>query len=59
MLTIDGSIGEGDGQILRTLLALSLITGKPFRIEKIRAGRQMPGLLRQHLTSVQAAAEIS
>ncbi len=58
MLTIDGSIGEGGGQILRTSLALSLITGKPFRIEKIRAGRRSPGLLRQHLTSVQAAAEI-
>ncbi|MGE0884668.1 MAG: RNA 3'-terminal phosphate cyclase [Blastocatellales bacterium] len=58
MITIDGSIGEGGGQILRTSLALSLITGKPFRIEKIRAGRRNPGLLRQHLTSVKAAAEI-
>ncbi|MDX2043473.1 MAG: RNA 3'-terminal phosphate cyclase [Acidobacteriota bacterium] len=58
MLTIDGSIGEGGGQILRTSLALSLITGKPFRIEKIRAGRRTPGLLRQHLTSVKAAAEV-
>lgn len=58
MLTIDGSIGEGGGQILRTSLALSLITGKPFRIEKIRAGRRTPGLLRQHLTSVNAAAEV-
>ncbi len=58
MITIDGSIGEGGGQILRTSLALSLITGKPFRIEKIRAGRRNPGLLRQHLTSVKAAAEV-
>lgn len=58
MLTIDGSIGEGGGQILRTSLALSLITGKAFRIEKIRAGRQRPGLLRQHLTSVNAAATV-
>lgn len=58
MITIDGSIGEGGGQILRTSLALSLITGKPFRIEKIRAGRRNPGLLRQHLTSVKAAEEI-
>ncbi|MBP6824558.1 MAG: RNA 3'-terminal phosphate cyclase, partial [Acidobacteria bacterium] len=40
MITIDGSIGEGGGQILRTSLALSLITGKSFRIEKIRAGRR-------------------
>lgn len=58
MITIDGSIGEGGGQILRTSLALSLITGKSFRIEKIRAGRRTPGLLRQHLTSVNAAAQI-
>ncbi|MGH9801267.1 MAG: RNA 3'-terminal phosphate cyclase, partial [Blastocatellia bacterium] len=50
MITIDGSIGEGGGQILRSSLALSLITGKAFRIEKIRAGRRTPGLLRQHLT---------
>lgn len=58
MITIDGSYGEGGGQILRTSLALSLVTGKPFRIEKIRAGRKRPGLLRQHLTAVQAAAAI-
>jgi RNA 3'-terminal phosphate cyclase (ATP) len=59
MLTIDGSSGEGGGQILRTALALSTVTGKPFRIEKIRAGRPKPGLLRQHLTAVKAAARIS
>src|SRR4051794_25192634 len=59
MIIIDGSIGEGGGQILRTSLALSLVTGEGFRIEKIRAGRKKPGLLRQHLTAVQAAAEIS
>jgi RNA 3'-terminal phosphate cyclase (ATP) len=59
MLTIDGSYGEGGGQILRTALALSLVTGKPFRIENIRAGRRNPGLLRQHLTAVNAATEIS
>lgn len=58
-IVIDGSDGEGGGQILRTSLALSLVTGRPFRIEKIRAGRQRPGLLRQHLTAVNAAAEIS
>jgi RNA 3'-terminal phosphate cyclase (ATP) len=46
MLNIDGSLGEGGGQILRTALALSMVTGKPFRIEKIRAGRPKPGLLR-------------
>ena len=59
MLTIDGSFGEGGGQILRTALALSLVTGKPFRIDNIRAGRKNPGLLRQHLTAVNAATEIS
>jgi RNA 3'-terminal phosphate cyclase (ATP) len=55
---IDGSVGEGGGQILRSALALSMVTGKPFRIEKIRAGREKPGLLRQHLTAVNAAAAI-
>ncbi len=58
MLTIDGSYHEGGGQILRTALALSLSTRTPFRIEKIRAGRKRPGLLRQHLTAVKAAARI-
>lgn len=58
MITIDGSAGEGGGQILRTALGLSLVTGKPFTIEKIRAGRAKPGLLRQHLTAVEAAAAI-
>ncbi|HTV03110.1 MAG TPA: RNA 3'-terminal phosphate cyclase, partial [Luteitalea sp.] len=57
-LTIDGSHGEGGGQVLRTALALSLVTGRPFRIERIRAGRSRPGLLRQHLTAVQAAATV-
>ena len=58
-LAIDGSAGEGGGQILRTSLALSLVTGRPFRIESIRAGRKKPGLLRQHLTAVHAAAAVS
>jgi RNA 3'-terminal phosphate cyclase (ATP) len=58
VITIDGSFGEGGGQILRTSLSLSLVTGKAFRIEKIRAGRERPGLLRQHLTAVNAAAQI-
>lgn len=57
-LELDGSRGEGGGQILRTALSLSMITGTPFRIERIRAGRKKPGLLRQHLTAVKAAAEI-
>ena len=58
MVTIDGSYGEGGGQILRTSLALSLVTGKPFSIHNIRAGRKKPGLMRQHLTAVNAAVEI-
>jgi RNA 3'-terminal phosphate cyclase (ATP) len=58
MITIDGSHGEGGGQILRTSLSLSLITGKPFSIEKIRSKRKKPGLMRQHLTAVNAAAQI-
>lgn len=57
-LELDGSRGEGGGQILRTALSLSMITGTPFRIERIRAGRKKPGLLRQHLTAVNAAREI-
>ncbi|HEY5993274.1 MAG TPA: RNA 3'-terminal phosphate cyclase [Gallionellaceae bacterium] len=57
-ILIDGSQGEGGGQILRSALTLSMITGTPFRIERIRAGRAKPGLLRQHLTAAAAAAEI-
>ena len=59
MITIDGSQGEGGGQILRTALALSMITGKPLAIENIRAKRAKPGLMRQHLTCVTAAQTIS
>lgn len=58
LLTIDGSHGEGGGQILRTSLALSLVTGTPFRMVNIRAGRTKPGLMRQHLTALQAATQI-
>ncbi|MEX0776919.1 MAG: RNA 3'-terminal phosphate cyclase [Phycisphaeraceae bacterium] len=58
MLAIDGSFGEGGGQILRSSLAMSICTGQPFHIEKIRAGRQKPGLMRQHLTAVKAAAAV-
>lgn len=57
-LVIDGSSGEGGGQILRTSLALSLITGTPFKLVNARAGRAKPGLMRQHLTCVLAAAEV-
>src|SRR5512141_1809539 len=58
MITIDGSKGEGGGQILRTSLALSLVTGQPFRMERVRARRQKPGLLKQHLTAVEAAKTV-
>ena len=59
MLEIDGSQGEGGGQVLRTSLALSIVTGKPFRLFKIRAGRKSPGLKKQHLACVRAAKQIS
>lgn len=59
MRIIDGSQGEGGGQILRTSLALAAVTGEPFRIERIRAGRKKPGLLRQHLACVEAAVAVS
>ena len=58
MIEIDGSTGEGGGQILRTSLALSMCTGQPFALTRIRAGRAKPGLMRQHLTCVNAAAEV-
>ena len=58
MLVIDGAAGEGGGQILRTALGLSLATGTPFTIEHIRGGRREPGLLRQHLTAIEAAARV-
>ena len=58
MIEIDGSQGEGGGQILRSSLALSICTQQPFRIANIRANREKPGLMRQHLTAVNAAAEI-
>jgi RNA 3'-terminal phosphate cyclase (ATP) len=58
MITIDGSFGEGGGQILRSSLAMSLVTGKPFAIHRIRAGRKNPGLMRQHLTAVSAAKAV-
>jgi len=58
MIALDGSQGEGGGQILRSSLALSLVTGTPFRIDNIRAGRPRPGLMRQHLTAVEAAGAV-
>lgn len=58
MIVIDGSQGEGGGQVLRTALTLSLVTGQAFRMERLRARRKRPGLQRQHLVCVEAAAAI-
>lgn len=57
-LTIDGSIGEGGGQILRTALSLSMLTNTPIHLVNIRAGRKKSGLMRQHLVCVQASQKI-
>ncbi len=59
MITIDGSEGEGGGQMVRNACALSLITGEAFHFKNIRAKRSKPGLMRQHLTAVEAACRIS
>ncbi|KGF82215.1 RNA 3'-terminal-phosphate cyclase [Massilia sp. JS1662] len=58
MIELDGAVGEGGGQILRSALTLAMITGRPFRIRNIRANRAKPGLMRQHLVAVQAALQV-
>ena len=59
VLHIDGSQGEGGGQVLRTSLTLAMATGVEIVVNNIRAGRRKPGLMRQHLATVKAATEIS
>ncbi len=58
MLTLDGSHGEGGGSLVRTALALSALTGQPFRVNNIRAGRKEPGLKAQHLHAIKALKKI-
>jgi len=58
VIIIDGSEGEGGGQIVRNACALSLVTGKPFRITNVRGKREKPGLMRQHVTAIEAACRI-
>lgn len=58
-IEVDGAQGEGGGQVLRTSLSLAMCTGRPVHIFNIRAKRKKPGLMRQHLTAVQAAVEVS
>lgn len=57
-LLIDGSRGEGGGQILRTAMSLAAITGRALRIESIRSGRPKPGLAAQHLTAIRSVAAV-
>lgn len=59
MVRLDGSLGEGGGGVLRSALSLSIAEGRPFRVSRIRAGRDRPGLRAQHLTALRAAARIS
>jgi RNA 3'-terminal phosphate cyclase (ATP) len=59
MIKIDGSYGEGGGQVLRTALTLALMTGQSLRIDNIRAGRKKPGLRPQHLQAVKSCVKIS
>lgn len=58
MIIIDGSEGEGGGQVVRNACALSLVTGQPFRVTNVRGGREKAGLMRQHVTALEAACAV-
>ena len=58
MITIDGAEGEGGGQVVRNACALSLFNGQPFHVTNVRGGREKPGLMRQHVTAIEAACAI-
>ena len=58
-IEVDGAMGEGGGQVLRSALSLSLLTAQPFRLSRIRANRDRPGLRPQHLAAVRAAARVA
>lgn len=58
LVQIDGTQGEGGGQILRSALSLAAITGRPLRVDRVRGGRRKPGLMRQHLTCLRAVAQV-
>lgn len=59
VLTLDGRMGEGGGQVLRSALTLAVALGRAVRVTNVRGGRKKPGLLRQHLAAVRAACAIS